>query len=242
MTPEILVLPDAASLAAVAARHCAEIASAAVAARGSFHVALAGGETPRRAYVEIASRTDIDWNRCEIYWGDERRVPPNDAASNYGTARQALLDHVAVPDDRVHRMRADAEDIESAAREYAALLAARLGSPPGFDLVLLGLGDDGHTASLFPHAPALAETRRFVVAAAAPRFGPRLTLTLPAINAAREVIFLVSGGAKSAALRCALAAEGAVAETPARGVRPRSGRLRWIVDSDAFDGGTATMP
>lgn len=234
MTPEIQVLPAPAAVAAAAAQRFAEAARASTARRGRFHVALAGGTTPRQAYADIAARTDIDWSKCEIYWGDERCVPPGDAASNYRAARAALLDAVAIPPHSVHRMRGEAADAEAAAHDYAALLASRLGTPPVLDLVLLGLGDDGHTASLFPQSPALGVTRLFVATAVSPQRQRRLTLTFPAINAAREVLFLVTGAGKRAALERALAPSGDVLETPARGVQPRSGRVVWLVDAAAW--------
>ena len=174
-----------------------------------------------------------------VFFGDERCVPPDDPASNYAMAREALLGAVSIPPDQVHRMRGEAASAAQAALDYEGELAVAFGTtagnvPPRFDLVLLGLGADGHTASLFPGTRALSEARRWVVANRAPVTPTeRLTLTYPVLNAAAHVLFLVSGGDKSRALAGVLAASGDPARLPARGVRPVAGELRWIVDRAA---------
>jgi 6-phosphogluconolactonase len=170
----------------------------AIAARGRCTLALCGGNTPVAAYQELAARA-IRWADLSIYFGDERAVPPEDPASNFGMARGALLGHLTVPPQSVHRMEAERIDRDAAAREYGALLPDRL------DLLLLGIGPDGHTASLFPHTPALHEATRRVLAVASPRLPlqpqvPRMTITPSVISAARRVMVLVSGADKAALL------------------------------------------
>ena len=213
-----LVYPDADHLARAAAEG---------------FVALAGGSTPRAAYALLAAE-EVDWSRVHVFWGDERCVPPDHPDSNYRLAREALLDHVSLPAGNVHRMRGEMEP-EAAAQAYAAELRAFFGTQwPSFDLVLLGMGNDGHIASLFPGSAALRETARPVVAVTAEyqdRPAHRVTLTLPAINAARQVLFLVTGAAKAETLWAVL--EGPAERFPAQLIRPTSGQLTWLVDTAA---------
>jgi 6-phosphogluconolactonase len=228
------VLADPAALARAAAGRIAAAAGDAVAARGRFRLVLAGGETPRHTYealagAEFAGR--VDWTRAELFWGDERCVPPDDARSNYRMARESLLDRVPVLPGNVHRIRGEAEP-GLAAREYERLLA---GVVP--DLVLLGLGRDGHTASLFPGHPAVRERVRTVLAEYVEEVGSwRVTMTPPMLNAARAVIFLVSGADKARPLRLVLESSLPPTRLPARAVRPVSGRLEWMVDRPAAAG------
>lgn len=214
--------------------------------RGRFAVALAGGSTPEGLYRRLAAepyRNRVDWSSVQVFWGDERCVPSDDAASNYRMAREALLDRVPVSPANIHRIRGEAEPAV-AAREYEAILREWFGvleGPPrpgeGFDFLLLGLGSDGHTASLFPGSPALLERERWVL----PQRGPvpphwRVTVTPVVIRAAREVTFLVTGGEKAGALCRALEGNGGPSETPARVVLPPEGIIRWLVDSAAARG------
>ena len=215
-------------------------------ARGRLTVALAGGSTPEGLYRLLAAepyRSCVDWPSVQVFWGDERCVPPDDAASNYRMGREALLDRVPIPAANIHRIRGEAEPA-LAAREYEIVLRKSFGAfrgPPrpgrGFDLVLLGLGPDGHTASLFPGSPALLERERWTLAVRGP-VAPerRVTMTPVVIRAAREVIFLVTGIEKAPALSRSL--EGAVGptEAPARLVLPSRGAVRWLVDSSAAAG------
>jgi len=212
-------------------RHAAE----AVAARGRFAVALAGGSTPRGLYQRLARpprRERVDWDRVELFWGDERAVPPDHPNSNFAMARATLLDAVPVAPERIHRMEGERADLDAAARDYEAALARVLGAPPGgpppaLDLVLLGLGADGHTASLFPGTAVLAERHRWVAAVRVPQLETsRLTLTFVVLNAARAVLFLVAGEAKAAAVAD-------VTALPAGLVRPSSGDLAWYLDAAA---------
>lgn len=231
-SPEVVVLPDADAVAEAAAERIATTLATALAERRRASIALAGGTTPRGAYARLAAREDLDWSRIDFFWGDERAVPPEHPESNYRMARSALLDRIAVPEVRVHRMPADAADLDMAAREYEARLRAVLDAPPCIDLVLLGLGADGHVASLFPHHAAVAERRRWVVATPAPAIAPRLTFTFAVIGAARQVLGLASGTAKRAALARALGPPLDPMTCPAQGVR--GGRVTWLVDRDAM--------
>jgi 6-phosphogluconolactonase len=205
---QVRAFPTARDLGAAAADAVAGAAEASVRARGRFTVALAGGTTPRLAYERLAAeplRGRIDWARTDVFFGDERGVAPDHPESNYRMAREALLDRVPIPADRVHRIRGE-DDLDAAARAYEAEVArvfgiAPGGPPPAFDLVLLGMGPDGHTASLFPGSPALGETRRWFVAVEGPKppFA-RVTATLPVLGAAAEVFFLVTGADKAGTL------------------------------------------
>lgn len=226
MPLEIVAGPEA--LAAAAAARVATAAAAAIGARGAFHVALSGGRTTRGLHEALAAaawRGSVDWARVEVWFADERAVPPHHAESNARAVREALLDHVPLAAGHVHRMRGEAADLEAEAEAYASAMPAAL------DLVVLGMGEDGHVASLFPGSAALAEPRRRVVAVFdAPKPPPRrLSLAPPALVAARGVLVLASGAAKAAAVARALAAEGDVAATPARLVRGRD----WIADAAA---------
>jgi 6-phosphogluconolactonase len=173
----------------------------------------------------------MPWAGVHLFWGDERYVPHTDAKSNYRMAREALIDRVPIPADRVHPM-PTAADPDRDAESYARLVDDALAPDGGrFDLILLGLGDDGHTASLFPGSPALEETRRSVVAAPAPvEPRQRLTLTFPVLNRARHVFFLVSGADKRPAMACVFGRSGGLAECPAVRVKPDEGELIWWVD------------
>lgn len=193
-------------------------------------LALSGGSTPRVLYRCLAEdyRDSLPWARIDIYWSDERYVPHNDPRSNYRTAREMLLDHVPVSPARVHPMPTDLADPDEAARRYEAIL------PPSFDLVLLGLGGDGHTASLFPGSGALDETRRLVVASEAPvEPRVRLTLTFPALNGAEAIFFLVTGADKAPAMRRIAKESPNPRVCPAAGVRPLRGTVVWWIDGAA---------
>ena len=238
--PEVLIVPDLSAAAAAAAERVARRCEQAAASRGECAIALSGGETPRALHARLASdpfRRRIPWTRIRVFWGDERGVPPDDPRSNYRMARETLLNAVPVPDDRIHRMPAEGPDRQAAAEAYAALLRAHLPHAadgwPRFDLVLLGLGDDAHTASLFPHAPALQETRRAVLAVEAPDGMPRMTLTPPVLNHASEIIFLVAGPRKAPAVRAVLDGPRQPDAVPAQAIRPVDGTLAWIVDASA---------
>jgi len=231
------VFPSAADLATAAAEHWVALAAEAIATRGHFVVALAGGETPRATYAQLATKrfsARLDWPHVHIFWGDERCVSTDHPDSNYRMAREVLLGLVPIPVENVHRIRGEL-DPQAAALAYNADLQAFFGRRwPRFDLVLLGMGSDGHTASLFPGSAALQENERTVVAVMAhyeDRPACRVTLTPPAINQARQVLFLVSGAAKAATLRAVL--QGPQGRYPAQEIRPAAGQLIWFVDSAA---------
>jgi 6-phosphogluconolactonase len=237
----IEILGDADAVALRAADLFAMAAQEAAAARGRFAVALAGGETPRALYRLLARQQfsqKVPWRRVQLYWGDERCVPPDDEKSNYGMARDAFIKHVPIGEANVHRMRGE-DPPEEAARAYDAELR-RLAAQerprvdvPVFDLVLLGLGTDGHTASLFPHSDVLAEEDRFSVATTAPDGSARLTVTAPVLNAARRVWFLVTGAKKAGMVAEVIEGLRVPNAVPAQGVAPVHGTLTWLLDEAA---------
>jgi 6-phosphogluconolactonase len=237
---EIRITDDPVSLAEIAAHEVVNVARAVVAARGRFAVALAGGSTPRATYRRLAQpplAAQMPWDRTLVFFGDERGVPPTHADSNYGMAHSALLAHVPIQPERVFRIRGEDPDPDAVAADYARVLAealgVRRGETPRLDLVLLGLGIDGHTASLFPGSPVLKETFRTVAAvhAAAASVPQRFTLTYPVLNAAACVIYIVSGAEKAKVVKAALA--DSTTTVPAAMVRPSDGRLLWILDRAA---------
>lgn len=262
----VRVYPDPATMALATAALIVEEARRAVKTRGRFTLALAGGATPREAYALLARSPFADlmpWESVEVFWTDERCVGPDDPRSNERMARDVLLDHVPIPPDRVHPMRCPAGgagggDVQQAGAERAArdcadrydrLLGSYFPTPgepsaPGLDLVLLGLGVNGHTASLFPGSEVLLEEKRRAAAVlvdAAAGSGTtaagqalwRITLTAAFINKAASVTFLVSGAAKASIVREAIEAPGASAHLPARLIHPEGGSLRWHLDDDA---------
>jgi 6-phosphogluconolactonase len=237
-TVEIHASPG--DLARAAAALFTERASGAVSARGRFTAALSGGRTPEAFYSLLAKApftTGIPWDRVHLFWGDDRCVPPEHGESKYRLARERLLDHVPIPPENVHRMRGEMDPVE-AATLYEGLLReffGPCGEPcPAFDLVLLGLGEDGHTASLFPGSPAIRESSRRVSAQYVDAHkGWRITLTPPAINSARLAAFVVSGKGKAAAVRDVLEGPFRPETLPAQAIRPARGELRWMLDRDA---------
>ena len=230
----IQVYPDLESLSRAAAALLVAQANLAVAARGRFSVALAGGNTPRRTYELLAApslKDQAPWDRVHVFWGDERGVPLDDPRSNARLAKEAWLDRGPIPADQIHPMNG-ADDPAAAARQYEAQLREFFaGQPPRLDLVLLGLGDDGHTASLFPGTKVLKERQRW---AAAVYLGEpnlyRVTLTAPLINQAAVVAFLVAGGAKAGVLREVLHGPYDPGRLPAQLIRPQNGELLWLTD------------
>jgi 6-phosphogluconolactonase len=225
---EVRVLTDPIAVAAAAAQWVSDLSRPV----HPFRIAVCGGNTPRFLYEALASATfrgSIEWQRWHVFFGDERAVPPDDAESNYRLVVDTLLSKVPIPDRQVHRMEAERADIDAAAADYSRLLETECGHPPRLDVVLLGVGTDGHTASLFPGTAALDVDDSWTTrgrASQAPL--DRLTLTLPALNAAARVAFLVTGAAKEDALRGVIA--GAV---PAAKVRPKDGELTWFLDAAA---------
>ncbi len=234
-----IVLATPEEVAEAAADRIVAAARNAIRRRGRFRIALSGGSTPRPVYALLAAPprvAAVDWSRVDFFWGDERCVPPDHPESNYGVARELLLDRLpGLRKATVHRMPADLPDRGREARRYQARIARAFGTtpddrrPPAFDLIWLGMGRDGHTASLFPGSTALAERRRWVVTTWAP--GPavwRMTLTLPIVNAARTALFVVIGADKAGPLRSVRSGANAV---PAAFVHARS--TLWLVDAQA---------
>lgn len=245
MARHILAFDDAEAVAQYAAREFVRRARAAIKTQGSFRVALAGGSTPRRTYELLAEKPlapQVDWGAVHIFFGDERSVPPDHQDSNFNTAQRALLNHVPVLEAQVHRMAGERGDLKQAAREYERVLARVFGvsldsALPRFDLVLLGMGKDGHTASLFPYTTALDEDRAWVVDNDVPsQQTQRLTLTAPVINAARCVVFLVAGSDKAEPLRCVIEGSRDERQFPSQRIAPTDGDLLWLVDRAAAAG------
>src|SRR5262245_6574422 len=235
MNGRIETLPDPAALA----RHVAEwMTSAALAATGAFRVSLSGGSTPKALYTLLASddfRGRFPWTRVSWYWGDERFVPYDHPASNYGMAREAMLSKAPVPPENIHPVPADGAP-EEAALDYERTLQAAYGAAvldrarPLFDITLLGLGTDGHTASLLPNDPVLRERKHWVAAVSRGRPEVRITMTYPVIESSRQVAFLVAGKEKAAIFSAI--STGSASEAPAARVNP-IGELTWFVDMAA---------
>lgn len=237
---QVRVLPTAEALAHDAADLFTHLAIEAVTVRGQMGVALSGGTTPRRMgqlLAESPARDRVPWNRIEVFWGDERWVPLESDESNAGSAKRAFLDRVPIAAERVHPFPVDAADPTAAAAAYADTIRNVLGegeTTPRFDLVLLGMGDDGHTASLFPGTTALQERDSLAVANRVPHLTTtRLSLTVPVLAAGREIVFLVGGAAKAQVLAAVLEGPETPDRLPAQLIRPVDGRLLWLVDEDA---------
>ena len=240
-TPEIRIADDADAVSRAAAEEFVAVARAVIDARGRFTIALAGGSTPRRLYRLLADdtqlRSAVEWSKIHVFWGDERHVPPDHDDSNYRMAHDALLANVPVPISHVHRIHAENPSAAAAADEYAVELQTTFGgdaSVPRFDLILLGTGPDGHTASLFPGTMALAERTRLVVANWVEKVHAyRITMTLPVLNAAACIVFLVSGPDKADIVRAMFDDAAPEPLYPAQLVRPSDGRLIWMFDRAA---------
>ncbi len=232
----VAVLPDPAALAAAAADHVTAVLRDALAHRDVAHVALAGGSTPRAVNALLVAqprRSKVDWSRVVFWFGDERCVPPDDKDSNYKMNRETLLDPLAVDRGRVHRMRGE-DDPGAAAADYDAVLQIELGERSRLDLVLLGMGPDGHTASLFPGTIGAIDNDKRCIAHYVPQLGTwRITLTPRAINAARSVAISAGGAEKAAALHGVLDGPKQPDVYPSQLVHPHDGELRWFVDAAA---------
>ncbi len=242
------IYPDVASLVDAAAGRFIEVAHKAIEVYGSFAVVLAGGSTPRALYRRLSGapyNNQVDWNRVYLFWGDERSVPPDHPDSNYRMVRDTLLEGGLVPPANVYRIRGDMEP-QQAAINYEQRLRNLFDGQPArqqqhgettlirFDLVLLGMGSDGHTASLFPGTTALRETQHMVAAHYVEKLGAwRITLTAPAINAAHNVLFFVSGDNKATTLQQVLQGAYQPDVLPAQFIRPEDGTLMWMVDAAA---------
>ncbi len=238
---DLRIFPSPQELGKAAATYVAKLSAQAVTARGRFTVALSGGSLPRLLSPPLVAgplRAQIDWPAWQIFWADERCVPLTHPDSNYRLARRELFDQIDLPAVQIHTIDGTL-DPEAAARAYQTSLSQLFQPQPGhlpqFDLILLGMGEDGHTASLFPHHPLLKETGRWVAPIFdSPKPPPeRITLTLPVINNARHVAFLTAGESKAEILPRVLETEAPPGELPAQMVRPATGHLVWFVDEAA---------
>jgi 6-phosphogluconolactonase len=232
----LLIKPNATELINEVARKLVEYAHQCIVERGQFTFALSGGSTPKALYELLADepwRSQMPWQKVIIPFGDDRAVPPDDPRSNYRMAAQALLSHVGIPPENIWRWRGEAENLDEAAREYETRLRELAGV---IDLNLLGMGPDGHTASLFPRSPVLTEMQRLCVSTPEAPLEPhvrRLTLTYSAINASRQVWILITGAEKAARLQQVLEGEYQPHSLPVQGVHPQNGELVWMLDSAA---------
>jgi 6-phosphogluconolactonase len=236
--PDIRIFDDPPSLFRGAADEFASQAIEAVRAHGRFTVALSGGSTPKSLYSLLATNASLPWDKIYFFFGDERHVPPDNPESNYRMARESLLSKVPIPPQNIFRVPAENPDANKAAEAYEQTLRKFFDSPakgfPHFDMILLGLGPDGHTASLFPGIPALQEKSRWVVADWVEKFKThRITLTLPVLNNAAVVMFLVSGQDKAATLQEVLEGKQPGELFPSKLVKPSNGELIWMVDRAA---------
>jgi 6-phosphogluconolactonase len=233
MTRQVRVYPDRQELIETALSLVVERVRSAIAERQCCSIALSGGSTPEPLYAALAKQ-DLPWDRIQIFWGDERYVPPTHPDSNYGMAKRVWLDLVSLPTENIHPVPTDLADPEASATAYTSEIELNVGANPVFDLILLGMGDDGHTASLFPHTAALSVRDRSV--AVGDKDGqPRITFTIPLINRARSVIFMVSGASKQTALAEVFAPTGDANLYPSRSIQPQ-GELIWLLDAPAGAG------
>ncbi|HLZ63614.1 MAG TPA: 6-phosphogluconolactonase [Ktedonosporobacter sp.] len=235
----IAIYPDADALSHAAAQYVVQIANESIVTHGRFTLALAGGNTPKKLYGLLASEpysSQINWALVEVFWSDERCVPPESEDSNYHLAQEVLLSKVPIPASQIHRMPADEPDRDAASLAYTHEMQRVFGTNqvPGFDLIQLGMGPEGHTASLFPHQPSLHEQQRLVMPVTVPKPPPaRLTFTPPILNAAVHVLFLVTGADKEDAVKAVLEGEYQPDEWPSQIVRPTRGEVTWMFDPAA---------
>jgi 6-phosphogluconolactonase len=240
----IRLLADSNELFHAAAEEVCRIAHMSIETTGRFSLVLSGGSTPRGLYALLAEhpyRSHVEWNRVEFFWGDERAVPPDHQASNFRMAREAMFDKLDIPPERIHRIEAERPDLDEVAREYEAEVERVLGRvpgvgrrPPHFNLFLLGMGEDGHTASLFPNTPSLLEKERWVMAQQVPKAPrERITMTPPIINAAHFIMFLVAGPTKADVLAQVLQGSRDPLGYPAQLIHPLTGEVTWFVDHAA---------
>jgi len=234
----VLVSRDMESAYALAASTIVQLADDAVRARGKFTIALSGGSTPKRLFELLASpawQSKVPWTKTEFFFGDERYVPPTDSSSNFHMVQQAMLSRVPVPPDRVHRVLTEKKDPAEAAQLYEQeirrVVPATSQDMPSFDLNLLGLGTNGHTASLFPYQPALHEKKKLVVAEYIEEVKmTRVTMTAPLINASHNIVFLAMGAEKAVVVRDVVSGVFDPERLPAQLVRPSEGKLTWILE------------
>lgn len=239
---ELLILAGTNELFRCGAEEFVRIAKDSFEDRGVFNVVLSGGSTPRGLFSLLAAdealRAQVQWRKANFFWGDERHVPPDHPDSNFGMANEVLLSKLAVDSKRVWRIKGELENTETAAEEYERTLIGHFhladGQLPRFDLVLLGMGPDGHTASLFPGTKALQEQEHLVLSNWVGKFDTdRITMTARVLNNAANIVFLVSGEDKAPALKSVLEGPSEPEQLPAQLIRPVDGRLLWLVDQQA---------
>jgi 6-phosphogluconolactonase len=235
---DIVVFTDPDKLTYAAADYIVKVAQESISSHGRFTFALSGGTTPRKLYALLATepyRSQIDWDKVELFWSDERCVPPDDAESNYHLAQEVMFSKLTLSASQIHRMPADEADREAASEKYSQEMQRVFAETlPHFDLIQLGMGPEGHTASLFPHQPSLHEQQRLVMSVTVPKPPPpRLTFTPPVLNAAKHVLFLVTGKEKEDAVQAVLEGDYQPDEYPAQIVQPRQGKVTWMLDTAA---------
>jgi 6-phosphogluconolactonase len=238
VNPEIRIFKDLEKLSRAAASVFVEQAAQSIAARGQFLVALNGGSTPTRLFEMLATnfRERVDWTNVHVFWGDERCVPPDDAGSSYGQAREVLLRHVPIPEKNIHRVKGEGGP-DAASKDYSLILKQFASTPfewPRFDLVYLGMGEDGHTASLFPGSPIdVSEPTLPVTAHYQDRPANRVTITPVVFNSARRIAFMATGEKKAQTLAEVLSGRYNPELYPAQRIDPKDGTLLWLVDEAA---------
>ena len=240
MNRKILLCKDLQEISHKAADTFVDLSHQAIQSRKRFAVALSGGKTPKALYSLLATeeyRNKVSWNGIQVFWGDERCVPPSDDQSNYKMANESLLQHVSIPSENIHRIPAELPDHNRAAEEYEQEIKTFFSAEtalPRFDLILLGMGDEGHTASLFPGTAAMQETNHLVVPNYVEKFGTfRITFTYPLINNAETVLFLITGADKAPALKEVLEGKQQPELYPAQKIQPENGNLLYFIDRDA---------
>jgi 6-phosphogluconolactonase len=236
---DITIYPDVDTLSRSAAEYIVRVAKESIADHGHFTIALSGGSTPKKLYGLLATepyRSQIDWSLVEVFWSDERNVPADDPESNYRMAYEVMLSKLPISAQQIHRVPADQPDRDAASLAYTQEMQRVFGvtDTPRFDLIQLGMGPEGHTASLFPHQASLEERERLVMPVSVPKPPPpRLTFTPPLLNAARHILFLVTGAEKDEAVQAVLEGEYQPEEYPAQIVRPTQGEVTWMLDTAA---------
>jgi 6-phosphogluconolactonase len=244
MTRQILILPDAAAIARRAAQELIQAATAAVAAKRTFTIALAGGSTPKALYALLLNdpqlRAQFPWSHTQFFFGDERSVPPDDPDSNFRMASEALLSKAPIKPEQVSRIHGEYKDLDQAALDYEKTLRSYFklsaGQLPKFDVLLLGMGDEGHTLSLFPGTKALNDNGRLVLRNWIGKFYTnRITITVPVANNSELVLFMITGSAKALALKGILEGPQEPEQLPAQFIQPATGRLLWLLDIAAAE-------
>jgi 6-phosphogluconolactonase len=234
LLPRIQKVADSAALARAGAEEFVKAATLAVDARGTFSVALSGGSTPEKMFALLVDDARVPWEKIRFFWGDERHVPPDHSDSNYRMASEAMLSKVPISDTQVWRIHAEYADAGKAAAEYEKVLQEQLGEPPVFDLLMLGMGPEGHTLSLFPGTKALSETTRLVVSNWVGKFyTDRITMTAPVLHNARAILLLIGGEDKALALKGVLEGPVEPNQLPAQLLLSSGEKCLWLIDETA---------